>query len=79
MLRLWPRSLKGQLLLTVALALLLAQAISATLIYRAQSERREALLIHAAAFRLFQATRGFGLNASASHHRSPQFLAAANR
>lgn len=73
MLRLWPRSLKGQLLLTVALALLLAQAISATLIYRAQSERREALLIHAAAFRLFQATRGFGLNASSSHHGALRF------
>ena len=32
--RLWPRSLQGQLLLAVACALLLAQAISAALLYR---------------------------------------------
>lgn len=55
---LWPRSLKGQLLFAVALALLLAQAFSAVLIYRAQAGRREAALIHTAAFRLLTATRG---------------------
>ncbi len=49
---LWPRSLKGQLLLAVAIALLLAQSINALLLYRAQAERREANLIHSAAFRL---------------------------
>lgn len=58
---LWPRSLQGQLLLAVALALLLAQAISATLLYRAQNERREAALIHTAALRLFAAVREEGL------------------
>lgn len=52
MIRLWPRSLKGQILLAVALALLLAQAIGAGLIYRAQKEMRESDIIHAAAFRL---------------------------
>ncbi len=55
--RLWPRSLQGQVLLTIALALLLAQAIGAALLYRAQAERRDALLIHTAALRLFAAVR----------------------
>lgn len=55
--RLWPQSLKGQLLAAVALALLLAQAFSAVLLYRAQSERREAAVVHAAAFRLLAANR----------------------
>lgn len=55
--RLWPRSLKGQMLLAVALALLLAQAVSAVLIYRAQSGAREAALLHTAAFRLLRAAR----------------------
>lgn len=51
-LRLWPRSLQGQLLLSVAIALLLVQSVNAFLIYRAQMERREISVIHAAAFRL---------------------------
>ena len=55
--RLWPRSLKGQMLLAVALALLLAQAASAVLIYRAQTGQREAALLHTAAFRLLRAAR----------------------
>ncbi len=55
--RLWPRSLLGQMLLSVALALLLAQLIGAALLYRAQSERRDALLVHTAAMRLFGALR----------------------
>ena len=55
--RLWPRSLKGQMLLAVALALLLAQAVSAVLIYRAQTGQREAALLHTAAFRLLRAAR----------------------
>ena len=55
--RLWPRSLKGQMLLAVALALLLAQAVSAVLIYRAQAGQREAALLHTAAFRLLRAAR----------------------
>ncbi|HEX4846981.1 MAG TPA: ATP-binding protein [Novosphingobium sp.] len=58
---LWPRSLQGQLLLAVALALLLAQGISAVLLYRAQMDRREAALIHTAALRLFGAAREEGL------------------
>ena len=56
--RFWPRSLKGQLLMAVALALLLAQGFSAALIYRAQAEHREAGLVHAVAFRLLSAPQG---------------------
>ncbi|MFN3516560.1 MAG: sensor histidine kinase [Novosphingobium sp.] len=59
--RLWPRSLQGQLLLAIALALLVAQGISAALLYRTQAERREAALLHTAALRLFSAAREEGL------------------
>lgn len=55
--RLWPRSLMGQMLLAVAVALLLVQGLGAFLVYRAQSERREVALIHGAAFRLLVAAR----------------------
>jgi signal transduction histidine kinase len=55
--RLWPRSLRGQSLLTIALALLLAQSIGAILIYRAQIERRDLALLHSAAFRLLLGAR----------------------
>lgn len=58
MARLWPRSLQGQMLLAVAMALLVAQAISATLLWRAQVERRDAALIHAAAIKLVSAQIG---------------------
>ena len=56
--RLWPRSLQGQLLLAVALALLLAQGIGAALVWREQAGRREAALVHTAAFRIFNAEHG---------------------
>lgn len=55
--RLWPRSLIGQMMLTVALALLLAQTIGAVIAYRALAERREAALIHNAAFRFLSTIR----------------------
>ncbi len=58
--RLWPRSMQGQLLLGIALALLLAQAIGATLIYREQADRREAALVHSAALRIFGVLRDDG-------------------
>jgi signal transduction histidine kinase len=67
-LRQWPRSLTGQVLLAVALALLLVQALSAALIYRAQAARREADLIHSAAFRLIAASRGFPQNNQPGSH-----------
>ncbi|KHS44070.1 sensor histidine kinase [Novosphingobium subterraneum] len=51
-LRLWPRSLQGQVLLAIALALLVAQTISAVLIWREQNHRREVSMVSSAAFRL---------------------------
>lgn len=77
--RLWPRSLQGQLLLATALALLLAQGISAALLYRAQTDRREAALVHAAAIRLFAAGREEGLFGRDEHHLPPPDLANAGR
>lgn len=50
--RQWPRSLLGQTLLALALALLGAQTIYASLLYRAANERREVALLNAAAFEL---------------------------
>ena len=50
--RTWPRSLLGQTLLALAVALLGAQAIYATLLYRAADERREVALVNTAAFEL---------------------------
>ena len=50
--RLWPRSLLGQMLLALALGLLIAQSISAVLLYQAAENRREQALVNAAAFRL---------------------------
>ena len=47
-------------MLAIALALLLAQTLSAALLYRAQSERREAALLHTAAMRLVTAGRNDG-------------------
>ncbi|WP_095012473.1 sensor histidine kinase [Tsuneonella mangrovi] len=52
MTRPWPRSLLGQVLLAVAVALLIAQTISAVLLYRAAEERRESAILHSLAFRL---------------------------
>jgi signal transduction histidine kinase len=50
--RLWPRNLLGQTLLAVALALLVAQAVSAVLLYRAAENRREGAVLNAAAISL---------------------------
>ncbi len=66
--RLWPSSLKGQVLLTIALALLVAQAFSAVLLYHAQHDRREAALVHAVAMRLFTATRDLPPGTSPVEH-----------
>ena len=50
--RFLPRSLLGQMLLSVALALLVAQALSAVLLFRASEQRREAQAINGLAFQL---------------------------
>lgn len=47
-----PRSLLGQMLLSVALALLVAQVLSGVLLYRADQQRREGGLINQLAFQL---------------------------
>lgn len=76
--RFWPRSLQGQVLLAVALALLFAQAISATLLWRAQAERREAALVHTAAMRLFAANRDDRFLGLPGEH-PPEMIASARR
>jgi signal transduction histidine kinase len=58
--RLWPKSLLGQVLLAVALALLAAQAISAVLLLRASDERREQRLVGSLAVQLIAASNGSG-------------------
>lgn len=50
--RLLPRSLLGQVLLAMVAALLIAQAISAVLLYRAADQRREVAIMHSVAFQL---------------------------
>ncbi|HEX2794958.1 MAG TPA: ATP-binding protein [Croceicoccus sp.] len=50
--RFLPKSLQGQMLLAVALALLVAQGIGAGLALRAQNERESNAIVHALAFRL---------------------------
>ena len=57
-LRLWPRSLLGQMLLSVALALLVAQGISAALLWRAEEQRREITILNAIAFRVIGGDEG---------------------
>jgi signal transduction histidine kinase len=52
-----PRSLLGQMLLSVALALLVAQAISAVLLYRAGEQRREMWALNGLAFQLVSEPR----------------------
>lgn len=67
-----PLSLTSQLMLAIALALLLGQAISAALLYRAQAERREMALIHTAAFRLLRESREDRSPPHPRLHRSAQ-------
>lgn len=50
--RLWPKSLSGQLLLASALALLISHAIAGVMIYRVGADQREEALISAIAFRV---------------------------
>ncbi|MFA6218669.1 MAG: ATP-binding protein [Erythrobacter sp.] len=55
--RLMPRSLFGQVMLALAAALLIAQAISTVLLYRAAEQRRELGIVHAMAFQLLSGAR----------------------
>lgn len=54
--RLMPKSLMGQVLLAVALALLAAQTLSAILLYQAADTRRNQAAVNAAAFRIVSYT-----------------------
>lgn len=59
--RLWPKSLLGQMLLSVAVALLIAQGLSGLLLWRAEEQRRETGMLNAIAFRVIggsEATSG---------------------
>lgn len=55
--RLVPQSLQGQMLLAVALALFVAQALSAALLYRSDEQRRETGIVNSLAFQLVAAPR----------------------
>jgi signal transduction histidine kinase len=69
--RLWPRSMTGQLMLAVALALFIVQGLGAFLVYQAQYERREADFVNAAAFRIaFEARGGPGQRSRAEAKRN---------
>ena len=52
--RIFPRSLLGQSLLTIAVTLLIGQAVSGVLLYRAVEERRDVATANAAAFHLIR-------------------------
>ncbi len=67
-LRLWPRSLLGQMLLSVAIALLVAQGLSASLLWRAEEQRRETAILNAIAFRVIGGTDADGSRRSAHRH-----------
>jgi len=56
-LRFFPRSLLGQMLLAVAAALLVAQAFSAALLYRASEQRRQIGVANGLAFQLVSEPR----------------------
>ena len=58
--RFFPKSLLGQMLLSVALALLVAQAISAVLQYRAAEQRRELWALNGLAFQLVDDVLDYG-------------------
>jgi hypothetical protein len=57
--RLLPRSLQGQMLLSVALALLVAQVLAGVLLFRAERQRQENNAINNLAFQLVSAERTF--------------------
>ena len=52
--RFFPKSLLGQSLLAIAVTLLIGQAVSGLLLYRAAQDRRDAATVNAAAFHLLR-------------------------
>jgi len=67
--RFLPRSLLGQMLLSVALALLAAQTLSAVLLYRAAEQRREMGALNGLAFQLVAEPR-FDFRSSGGRNRN---------
>ena len=53
-----PSSLLGQVTLVLAIGLLVAQAVSALALYRAQEQRRDAMIVNSIAFRLITGSAG---------------------
>ncbi|WP_370177942.1 sensor histidine kinase [Alteriqipengyuania sp.] len=68
--RIFPRSLLGQSLLAIAVTLLIGQAVSAFLLYRAVEERRDVATANAIAFHL---VRTSNRDEFATENRSPGF------
>ena len=69
-----PRSLLGQVMLALATGLLIGQAVSAVLLYRAAEQRRDAGMVNAIAFRIvarddFRAGSGRGRDRGQIHQR----------
>ncbi|WP_336985481.1 sensor histidine kinase [Altererythrobacter aquiaggeris] len=57
MTRLWPRSLRGQVLAAIAVALLIAQGVNLVVLHRGQQVRQEMTVANSAAFRLLAPER----------------------
>ncbi len=78
MIRFWPRSLTGQLLLSLALALLVAQLINAAMIYRAQKQAAENQIASSAAVRLIgawdRAEAGQPLTRGSGERHGPRWM-----
>lgn len=57
MMRIFPRSLLGQVMLVLGIGLIAGQAISAALLYRAAEQRREAALVHSLSLQIVASER----------------------
>ena len=55
--RIFPRSLLGQVMLVLGIGLIAGQAISAALLYRAAEQRREAALVHSLSLHIVASER----------------------
>lgn len=71
MTRLWPRTLVGQLLLTVSIALFAAQAIGFALLMRAQGEERRSIIAVASAAALIDAGERLAQGMAPERARDP--------
>ncbi len=72
MARFFPKSLAGQILLAMAMALLVAQAVNAVLLLRAQQDRAQSVILTAAAFRIAAAASRPSGSLSSFEQRRPR-------